>query len=270
MRCELCEFDNPKGTASAVIIKDGKLLVLKRDEEPYRGSWDLPGGYMQRGEHPEETIKREIREELSSDCEATYIGVFPGTATFNGKDFAVLSHAFLVSLKNDITLNKENSVYEWQRVMDITSIAFDSNQDILKFVKEKFFTDIEAVKELIPQLDSSAVIDEQRYCRAILNGYVSKKIVNGKLVGMGWIFPRETLIRKQAVIEDMIVHESARGKGYGKEIVLDLLRWAKENGMEVVELTSGSHRVPANKLYQKVDFKLHPTNHYLYKVNESR
>lgn len=267
MDCELCKFNNPKGTTTAVIIKDGKLLVLKRLEEPFKDMWDLPGGYMHADELPEESLKRELKEELGSDANLTFIGWFVGTATWQDQKFSVLSHAFLAELTSEIKLNRdENAEYEWQPINDIISIAFDSNQKILEFVKKKMAVDIRAVKELIPQLDNSANIDEQNFYKALLNGYVSKKFVDGKFVGMGWIFPRQTLLRRQAVIEDMIVDDSQRGKGFGEEIVLDLLHWAKENNMEMVELTSGSHRIPANKLYQKVGFVLHPTNHYLYKV----
>jgi len=99
-----------------------------------------------------------------------------------------------------------------------------------------------------------------------LNGYCSRKYVDGKLVGLGWIYSRQTLLRKQAVIEDMIVDGNQRGKGLGKEIVLDLIRWAEESGVQVIELTSNPKRVAANALYQRVGFQLHPTNHYLYRV----
>ena len=83
---------------------------------------------------------------------------------------------------------------------------------------------------------------------------------------MGWIFPRQTMLRNQAVIEDMIVDDNQRGKGYGKEIVLDLIKWAKNNGVEMIELTSNPKRIAANELYKKVGFNLHPTNHYLMKL----
>ena len=86
-------------------------------------------------------------------------------------------------------------------------------------------------------------------------------------MGMGWIFPRRTLLRKQAVVEDMIVNEKYRGRGLGEKILLDLISWAKKQKIEVIELTTNSKRVAANSLYQKIGFKLHPTNHYLLNLS---
>ena len=83
---------------------------------------------------------------------------------------------------------------------------------------------------------------------------------------MGWIFPRQTLLRHQAVIEDMIVDETYRGKGLGRKILLDLIEWAKKQGVEVVELTTNPKRIAANELYKSVGFQLHPTNHYLLRL----
>lgn len=267
MTCELCKFNNPKGAATAVVIKGGNLLMLRRSEEPFLGKWDFPGGYMSAGELPEETLRRELREELGVTPRALdFIGWFPGTALWRGASFAVLSHAYLADIPDDFILNqKENNAYRWQSLfsLDPAAIAFDSNQAIARLLKEKFTIDYAALAGLIRQLDSSAHISEMNLYRSILNGSMSKKVVDGRLVGVGWIFPRRTFLRKQAVIEDVVVDESERGKGYGEEIVRDLLRWARENNVEVIELTSGSHRVAANNLYQKLGFKLHPTNHYL-------
>ncbi len=105
-QCELCKFNNPKGTATAVIIKDGRLLFLRRVEDPFRGMLDLPGGYMNHGELPEEALKREVKEELGVDCSASFLGVFPGTAEWRGKNFSILSHAYFVEPKKDIKVNK--------------------------------------------------------------------------------------------------------------------------------------------------------------------
>ena len=122
------------------------------------------------------------------------------------------------------------------------------------------------MQELVKQLDSSAVVNEQSLYKAMLNGFISKIYDGEKLIGMGWIFPRQTLLRRQAVVEDMIVDDAYRGKGYGQKILLELLAWAKKEKMDMVELTTNPKRIAANELYKKVGFNLHPTNHYLYSV----
>lgn len=262
MSCEICAFKNPKNTATAIVVRDGKLLVAKRNKEPQKGKWDFVGGFLNEGETPEEGLRREAKEELGIDIERLeFIGNFSGEYSYNDQTFPIVDSAYFVEFSGEPKLSSENSELAWLPPHKI-DIAFPSLEKILSRVKEMVLS-YQEVKELVKQLDPSAEIDEFKIYAAQLNGYVSKKYDGGKLVGLGWIFPRQTLLRKQAVIEDMIVDESQRGKGYGKEIVLDLIRWAKENGVEVIELTSNPKRVAANELYKKVGFKLHPTNHYL-------
>jgi 8-oxo-dGTP diphosphatase len=54
--------------AAAVIERDGRFLVAQRKEgggEPLK--WEFPGGKVERGESPEECLRREIGEELGLD-----------------------------------------------------------------------------------------------------------------------------------------------------------------------------------------------------------
>ncbi|KKQ66375.1 MAG: NUDIX hydrolase [Candidatus Daviesbacteria bacterium GW2011_GWA2_38_24] len=264
--CELCNFRNPKGAVTAVIIQNGRLLMLKRSEEPFKGMWDLPGGYMQEMETPEQGILRELKEELEVKSKTTFIKCFPGYGYWKGDKFPIVSHAFLVEIQGEIKLNEENSAYEWVPLKEIESVAFDSNMDILKFLKEKFIFDLDRIRELVKQLDPSAEVKEQSLYKAVLGGYLATEYDNGILVGMGWAFPRQTLLRKQAIVEDMIVDESQRGKGLGYKVLNSVIQQAKADGVEVVELTTNPKREAANKLYQKYGFQLHTTNHYLYKV----
>lgn len=262
--CDLCKFENPKVSTAGIIIKDRKLLVAKRVSDPFAGKWDFFGGFIEKGETPEAGHKREIKEELGVDCDVTFLGAFPGKAFYKDYMFPVVNFAYLTELKGSIKLNKkENSKLSWVPIKSLKTIAFDSNQKILKFVKEKFAYDLKKVRELVNQLDSTAEVNEQSLYKAIFDGYVSKIEENGKLLGMGWIFPRQTMLRRQAVVEDMIVDESQRGKGLGEKILKDLIRWAKRQGIEVIELTTNPKRIAANFLYRKTGFKLHETNHYL-------
>ncbi len=267
MNCEKCSFRNPSATATAVIIKDGKILLVKRSQEPYKGDWDFPGGFIEEGEKPLEALKREVKEELGVECVAEYIGAFPGIYPWKGETYPILSHAFLVETGDGMKLNEENSTLEFVSLKDAGPVCFDADKKILQYAKEKFLFDLPRVKELIGQLDPDMHLNEQYLYRAVLNGFVSKKYDGDKLVGLGWIFPRQTMARRQAVVEDMIVDGAYRGKGLGREILRDLLRWAKENKMDMVELTTNPKREAANELYKSEGFWLHPTNHYLYNVN---
>jgi 8-oxo-dGTP diphosphatase len=46
-----------------VIIRDGKILLERRKNEPGRGKWSIPGGIVKLGESLEQTVMRETREE---------------------------------------------------------------------------------------------------------------------------------------------------------------------------------------------------------------
>ena len=138
--CPLCKFENPKVTATAVVIKDQKILVGKRSQKgkSFYGKWDFFGGYLQKNETPEEGLKREIKEELDVDCEPTFLGTFTGTDQYAGFGFPIISFAYLTELKGKIKLEvKENSELAWVPIAELTDIAFNSNQKILKFIKEK-------------------------------------------------------------------------------------------------------------------------------------
>ncbi|MDP1719308.1 MAG: NUDIX domain-containing protein [bacterium] len=137
--CEICAFRNPRATATALIVKGKKVLLAKRSEEPFKGWWDLIGGYMSEKETPEETLKREIKEELSVDCaKMDLLGFFPGYAEWKGQENPILSIAYLVELASeDFKINNELSELRWFSVEDLPEVAFDSNIKIINYAKAR-------------------------------------------------------------------------------------------------------------------------------------
>ena len=49
--------------AYGIVIKDNKILLIKKVTGPYDGKLDLPGGTIEFQERPEDTLKREFLEE---------------------------------------------------------------------------------------------------------------------------------------------------------------------------------------------------------------
>jgi ADP-ribose pyrophosphatase YjhB (NUDIX family) len=48
-------------------VHDDDVLLSRRAREPWRGHWEIPGGYVDQGEHPMDAARREVREEVGVD-----------------------------------------------------------------------------------------------------------------------------------------------------------------------------------------------------------
>ena len=87
--CGLVVYDNPAPTASALVVRDGALLLTRRAREPLAGRWDVPGGFVEPMELPDQTVRRELREETGLEVEVGELfGIFldrygDGAATLN-------------------------------------------------------------------------------------------------------------------------------------------------------------------------------------------
>lgn len=55
--------------AYGLIIKDGKILLIKKANGPYAGKLDLPGGTIEFCETPEDALKRELLEEVGIEVD---------------------------------------------------------------------------------------------------------------------------------------------------------------------------------------------------------
>ncbi|MFP5351305.1 MAG: NUDIX hydrolase [Actinomycetota bacterium] len=73
-KCPSCGrtwYRNSAPTAGCVIVRDGKALVTQRGVEPEKGRFDIPGGFLAAGEEPISGLKRELREELGVEVDAS-------------------------------------------------------------------------------------------------------------------------------------------------------------------------------------------------------
>jgi len=67
----------PSAAVAAVIVQDGKLLLIRRGVEPSRGKWSIPGGSVEWGESLLDAVRREVREETGLEVEVGKVaGIF--------------------------------------------------------------------------------------------------------------------------------------------------------------------------------------------------
>ena len=126
----------------------------------------------------------------------------------------------------------------------------------------------EAVLRLLPQVSSDAELLTKKYLKSILASesvhFFIAELDNKQIGGMLTIATYKTPSGIKVWIEDVVVDESHRGKGIGKELMLFAIDYSKSLGAKDIRLTSRSSRIAANELYLKLGFKKYETNFYKY------
>lgn len=132
---------------------------------------------------------------------------------------------------------------------------------------------VAAFERLIPQLSSSNPAPTQTELAAICESEASVLLLavdrdaGDEILGsltLAW-FRIPTGVR--AWIEDVVVDESARGRGVGEKLNRAALDRARELGAKTVDLTSRPSREAANRLYQRIGFSVRDTNIYRFSLD---
>ena len=99
--CGWTYYNNPRPCVTAVIGQDGKVLLTRRAMDPGKGKWDLPGGFMEPGEHPESALAREICEELQCGLKSTeFLGFYPDV--YGKDDIPIFNIAYCCHTEGEI------------------------------------------------------------------------------------------------------------------------------------------------------------------------
>lgn len=107
-------MDNFRIAVKSFIVKEGKLLVLKRVSNDIQkpNIWEIPGGRLELGEDPRKGIKRETKEETGIDIEVLHPINVRHFARDDGQTITML--IFLCKALNDnVKLSEEHSAFEW-------------------------------------------------------------------------------------------------------------------------------------------------------------
>lgn len=136
-RCGYSLFNNPVGATEAVIIRNGRILMIRRAKEPRKGFWDFPGGFIDGFETPGEGIIREVREETGFTFKPTrLVGVYVNTQyLWHGRRVPCIVVSFLGRATGRLSRNHEAASSRWIDLRRIRQTAFSYQKQVLRDLK---------------------------------------------------------------------------------------------------------------------------------------
>ena len=137
------EYPRPAVTADCVVItrdSEPKVLLIQRGNEPFKGQWAFPGGFMNMDETTEQCAIRELEEETGLKVtDIQQIGAYskvdrdPRGRTVTVAYLAIIDKAEVVQGLDDA------AKAQWFSLSSLPKLAFD-HEDIMNDVIKKIIT----------------------------------------------------------------------------------------------------------------------------------
>lgn len=167
-----------------------KVLLIQRNNEPFKGKWALVGGALYNNETLEEGMMREIKEKTNIDV----IQLIP-SKNYSEVNRSPIMRMIAISYIGIIDVKKANLITKtlktnnaiWFSIDDIPEMAYDHNDilsDAIAFLKTKIVSS-DILKDLYP--DGFTLPEIQKVYEAILDKQLDRRNFRKKMLGLGLI-----------------------------------------------------------------------------------
>src|SRR3989344_1870332 len=137
LRCSKCGFifyQNSKPCVTPVIVDGDKVLLGRRAHDPAKGAWDLLGGFLEVGEHPEDGLRRELREETGLEVrKVELLGIFMDK--YPDYNYDTLNIAYLCSVQGEMKANDDVAELKWFPLNNLPDLFFKNANETIEALK---------------------------------------------------------------------------------------------------------------------------------------
>lgn len=140
--CNWTFYPHVAGAVAAVIINKSKVLMVQRKREPYVGTWMFPAGFIDYGEHPRDTLAREVREETGLKLiKAELVDVLQSEDDYRSPGHFCFFYKVEVKNGKIKTDERENNAIRWFDLEKLPKIGWKGHQIMMRrLLKEKELT----------------------------------------------------------------------------------------------------------------------------------
>lgn len=141
------KYPHPAVTADCVVFSQNgselSVLLIERGNDPYKGHWAFPGGFMNMDETAEECARRELKEETGLEVQfVSQIGAF--TKVDRDPRERVISVVFYAwSEMKEVKGGDDAHLAQWFPVSKVPPLAFDHDEvlqkALLQIEKDRFY-----------------------------------------------------------------------------------------------------------------------------------
>jgi len=129
-------FADPKVAAAVLIEKNNRVLLIRRANDPFRGLWTLPAGFVDAGEDPARAAERECLEETGLSVHGTgVLDVIAGLEHPRGAHMTIFYRAEI--LTGQLTARDDADQAAFFPLDDLPPLAFEATKRILERLRDE-------------------------------------------------------------------------------------------------------------------------------------
>jgi 8-oxo-dGTP diphosphatase len=211
------KFEKPSVTVDIVIFtvrgQDLKVLLVKRDISPFKGSWALPGGFVRISESLEEAAKRELVEETGvKDVYLEQLYTFGDPKRDPRTRVITVTYFALINSQNvQLKASTDVSDVQWFSTYDLPKLAFD-HEKIVKYALQRLRWKLEYTTVAFSLLPETFTLTQlQKVYEIIFNKTFDKRNFRKKILSLN-------ILDETKEVTKSVSHRPARLYSFKKRI----------------------------------------------------